>query len=148
MAHFPKVLLRALPVWLSAAWAMGLTYLGFFVVPMLFAHMPSPPLAGAMAGNLFGVQTWISVILALALLLLVRKSSDGQEGNTAGGYSALVLAGAVMALLVEFGATPHILAHDNLPMWHGIASALYLGQWICALLAFAHNARHMNQPRP
>ncbi|MCI4441379.1 MAG: hypothetical protein JHC36_09260 [Tibeticola sp.] len=28
---------------------------------------------------------------------------------------------------------PHILARDNLPLWHGLGSLLYLGQWLCAL---------------
>ena len=151
MARTGPTWLKTLPVWLSAAWAMGLSTLGLFVVPMLFAHLPSPAIAGAMAGQLFGVQTWISVILVVALLLLARRNAPDtadqatDEGREAvppvGGYSAFLLAGGLMALLVQFGATPHILAHDNLPFWHGVASALYLGQWICALMAFAKNVR-------
>ena len=151
MARNDSTWLKILPVWLSAAWVMGLTTLGFFVVPMLFAHLPSPAIAGAMAGQLFGVQTWISVVLVVILLLLARRRAletvallpeDRPEaGTSGGGYSAVLLAGGLMALLVQFGATPHILARDNLPFWHGVASALYFGQWICALMAFAKNAR-------
>jgi len=48
----------------------------------------------------------------------------------------LALAGALLALLVEFGVAPHIVARDNLALWHGLGSAMYLAQWLCALLLF------------
>jgi hypothetical protein len=48
----------------------------------------------------------------------------------------LTLAGALLALLVEFGVSPHIVARDNLALWHGLGSAMYFAQWVCALLVF------------
>ncbi|MEY2861401.1 MAG: hypothetical protein RL392_1859, partial [Pseudomonadota bacterium] len=51
--------MQTLPLWLAAAWFGSLTTLGFFVVPMLFMHLPTPAMAGAMAAKLFTAQTWI-----------------------------------------------------------------------------------------
>ena len=48
----------------------------------------------------------------------------------------LALAGALLTLLVEFGVSPHIVARENLKFWHGIGSAMYFAQWLCAVLAF------------
>ena len=56
----------------------------------------------------------------------------------------LALAGALLALLAEFGVSPHIVARDNLALWHGLGTAMYVVQWICALLVFGKlaNAGH------
>ena len=59
--------MRSVPVWIAAVWWGSLTTLGFFVVPMLFAHLPTPAMAGAMAAKLFTVQTAISVISGMVL---------------------------------------------------------------------------------
>jgi len=56
--------LRSLSLWLAAAWAMSLTTLGCFVVPMLFSRLPTKAMAGGMAAQLFTVQTGISVVCA------------------------------------------------------------------------------------
>ncbi len=128
--------LRSLPLWFSAAWAMGLTSLGFFVVPMLFMHLPTPAIAGAMAGRLFSVQTTISTVCALALVVLVRTPRLAFSNATGGPIAALALAGALMALLVEFAVSPHIIARENLALWHGLGTGLYFLQWLCAMLCF------------
>ena len=78
------------PVWVAALWWGSLTTLGFAVVPLLFAYLPSPALAGML-----------------------------------------------LALLVEFAVAPRILARENLRLWHGVGSAMYLLQWICAAVTFA-----------
>jgi hypothetical protein len=41
--------------------------------------------------------------------------------------------GLSFAAISEWVVAPHILARDNLPLWHGLGSLLYLGQWLCAL---------------
>ena len=129
-------ILRSLPLWFSAAWAMGLTNLGFFVVPMLFVHLPTPAIAGAMAGKLFSAQTLISAACALALAVLVRTRRLAFADATGRPIAALALAGALMALLVDFAVSPHIIARDNLALWHGVGTGLYFLQWLCAVLCF------------
>jgi hypothetical protein len=129
--------MRTLPLWLSAAWAMSLSTLGLFVVPMLFANLPSPAIAGAMAAKLFAAQTGISVVCALLLLLTFRSERRWVPSPVAQSATLYVLLGAVLALLVEFGVSPRIIARDNLALWHAVGSAMYLLQWVCALVVFA-----------
>lgn len=128
--------LRTLPLWVAAVWAGSLTTLGFFVVPMLFAHLPTAAQAGAMAGKLFSVQTTISVGCALLLLGMLRSPQFEVSASLKPVLLMLVLAGAVLSLLVEFGVSPHIIARDNLALWHRVGTAMYATQWLCALAVF------------
>jgi hypothetical protein len=128
--------LRTAPLWLSAAWVMSLSTLGFFVVPMLFAQMPLPALAGNMAAKLFSAQTGVSVACALLLVVVLRSDKHAAPAHMAPAVTLLALAGALLALLVEFGVSPRIVARDNLRLWHAVGSAMYFAQWLCALLAF------------
>lgn len=129
-------LLRFAPVWLAAAWAMSLTTLGFFVVPMLFANLPTPAMAGGMAAKLFSAQTGISVVCSLVLVVLLRSDKHVTPAHLVPSVTMMALAGALLAMLVEFGVSPHIVARDNLKLWHGVGSAMYFAQWLCALLTF------------
>ncbi len=133
--------MRTLPLWVAAAWAGSLTTLGFFVVPMLFAHLPTPAMAGAMAAKLFSAQTWISVGCALLLLAFFRSNKPLAPVDTAQAAILFVVVGALLALLVEFGVAPHIVARDNLALWHRVGSAMYFAQWLCALVVFGKLAR-------
>ena len=140
MAMRVQAALAALPVWIAALWAMGLSTLGLFVVPMLFAHLPTPAIAGNMAAQLFSAQTAISTVCALLLLLLFRSQRGLVSQSLAQRCTPWVLAGALLALLVEFGVSPHIVARENLALWHGLGSAMYLVQWLCALTVFGRLA--------
>ena len=128
--------MKSLPLWLAAAWAMSLTTLGFFVVPMLFKNLPTPAMAGGMAAKLFAAQTGVSVVCALLLLMTFRSEKLAPAARVIPSCTLLALAGALLAMLVEFGVSPRIVARDNLALWHGVGTAMYLVQWVCALLVF------------
>jgi hypothetical protein len=128
--------LRTLPLWLAAAWWGSLSTLGFFVVPMLFVHLPSPALAGTMAAHLFSAQTAISTVCGLVILLVFRSNRPLTPADTAQAATLFVVAGVLLALLVEFGVSPHIVARDNLALWHRVGMGMYLAQWTCAALVF------------
>jgi hypothetical protein len=120
----------------AALWWGSLTALGFVVVPMLFTHLGSPAAAGAMAAKLFAAQTWISSGCAL-LMLMVFKQKDGiAQAVPARTAMKFIVAGMLLALLVEFGVAPRIVSAradgGNLRLWHGLGSAMLLGQWLCA----------------
>jgi hypothetical protein len=134
--------MRALPVWVAAAWWGSLTTLGFFVVPMLFVHLPSPAMAGAMAARLFSIQTAVSTVCGLLLLLTFRSKRVLTPVDTAQAATLFVVAGVLLALLVEFGVAPRIVARDNLALWHKVGSAMYLAQWMCATVVFGKLAKH------
>ena len=44
----------------------------------------------------------------------------------------LILGGMLLALLLQFGVAPRIVARDNLALWHGVGTLMYAVQWLCA----------------
>lgn len=120
----------------AALWWGSLTGLGFVVVPLLFKHMGSPAAAGAMAAKLFTAQTWLSVACATLMLLAFNKKDDPALAPYAAAAMKFIVAGLLLALLVEFGVAPRIVSvraeGGNLKLWHGLGSAMYLGQWLAA----------------
>lgn len=104
-------------------------------VPLLFAHLPSPALAGNMAARLFAAQTWLSVACCLSLLLLSRPRGSTVLAAWAGNSLVFILGGMLLALLVQFGVAPRIVARQDLRLWHSVGTAMYVAQWLCATLA-------------
>jgi Domain of unknown function (DUF4149) len=144
-----KNLTPKLTLFTAALWWGSLTTLGFFVVPMLFQHLPNKALAGNMAARLFEMQTWVSVGCGLVLLLILRpkrfenqldieNTSENDKNMPSAGvfiaYGAIlfVALGVLMSLLVAFGVSPRIVARENLMLWHAVGSVMYLAQWVCA----------------
>jgi len=87
---------------------------GLFVVPMLFANLPTPAIAGGMAARLFSAQTGISVVCSLVLVVFLRSDKHVTPVQIVPTITMLALAGALLALLAEFGVSPHIVARENL----------------------------------
>lgn len=123
----------------AALWWGSLTGLGFVVVPMLFANLGAPAVAGAMAAKLFTAQTWVSAGCAMLLLVVLNKKDDATLAPQAQAAMKFVVAGLLLALVVEFGIAPRIVSAraegGNLKLWHGLGTALYVVQWLCAGLA-------------
>jgi glucan phosphoethanolaminetransferase (alkaline phosphatase superfamily) len=123
---------QRLPLFAAALWWGSLTVIGFLVVPLLFANLATPAIAGGMAAKLFSAQTWVSLGCGLLLVLMSR----GREGSEIVPWAAPVLmfllGGMLLALLAEFGVAPRIVARENLKLWHSVGSAMYLLQWVCA----------------
>jgi Domain of unknown function (DUF4149) len=140
-------ILSKLTIFTAALWWGSLTTLGFFVVPMLFQHLPTKALAGNMAAQLFEVQTWVSVGCGLALLLMQfllqnpKRSNNDKNMPLAGVFIAssailFIAVGMLLSLLVAFGVSPRIVARENLMLWHAVGSLMYLAQWVCAGIVF------------
>ncbi len=135
-------LARTASLFSTALWWGSLTTLGFFVVPMLFAHLEAVQAAGRMAARLFAVQGYVSlgcgvVLLALHLRMPQAVLGRGDTLRTDPHHSGRaplvwVLLGLAASLLVQWVVSPYIVARDNLRLWHGVGSALYLAQWVCA----------------
>ena len=125
-----------LSILLAALWWGSLTGLGFVVVPMLFTHLPSPATAGAVAARLFTAQTWLSIGCALLLLLVLNKKDTPALARSTQAAIKFVVAGLLLAVLVEFGIAPRIVSAraegSSLRLWHGLGSAMYLAQWLAA----------------
>ena len=126
------MLTRRLPIFAAALWWGSLTAVGFLVVALLFASLPTPAMAGNMAAKLFAAQTWVSTVCAMLLLLLSRSKKTGALVDWAPTALMFIAGGLLLALLNEFAVAPRIVARENLKLWHAIGSSIYLLQWLCA----------------
>ncbi len=123
-------------LFLAAFWWGSLSAVGFMVVPLLFSNMDTPAEAGRIAGVLFNAQTWVCIVCGLGLVLVARRQLQDDtlfsRESVKAQPSGWVITGMLSALVLEFVASPHIIAREDLAFWHSVASALYLLQWICA----------------
>jgi hypothetical protein len=129
-------MLRSWPLWVAALWWGSLTTVGFWVVPLLFKHLPTPAMAGAMAAQLFTAQTWVGLVCGWLLLLAARGKQDADQpqalAEAAKSALLFIAAGMLLAALSEFAVAPRIVARENLKLWHAVGSGMYLLQWVCA----------------
>ncbi|OUM01103.1 DUF4149 domain-containing protein [Variovorax sp. JS1663] len=116
----------------AALWWGSLTTIGFLVVPMLFAQLGNPAIAGNFAGRLFSAQSWVALACGLALLTYFRSKIHEHVDTATRVAIGWILVALLLALLQEYAVAPRILARDNLRLWHSLGSAMYLGQWLCA----------------
>jgi hypothetical protein len=130
-----------LPAFLAALWWGSLGAIGFMAVPLLFAHLPTPAIAGNMAAKLFAAQTWLSVACCMLLLLVSRPKGDVTLYPWARAATVFIVAGLLLALLVQFGVSPRIVARQDLKLWHGVGTLMYSLQWVCALVTLWHTLR-------
>lgn len=128
--------MHRLPPLIAALWWASLATTGFLVVPLLFANLPTPALAGQMAARLFSAQTWVGVVCGLLLLLFSRSKKAGASASAIQGAMIFILGGMLLALLAEFAVAPRIMARENLKLWHSLGSGMYLLQWLCAGTVF------------
>lgn len=125
-------LARRLPAFAAALWWGSLTAVGFITVPLLFAHLPTPAMAGQMAAKLFTAQTWVSLGCGFLLILLARGKDPQPRMDWGQGALVFIAGGLLLALLAEFAVAPRIVARENLKLWHSVGSGMYLLQWVCA----------------
>jgi uncharacterized membrane protein len=111
------------PILAAALWWGSLTAIGFVAIPLLFANLATPAIAGQMAAKLFTAQAWISILCGLMVLIAQRRPNP------------LVLVGLLLALLGEFAVAPRIVARQDLALWHTVGTVFYGLQWLCALVA-------------
>ena len=121
---------------LAALWWGSLTALCFVIVPMLFSHLPSPAAAGQLAAKLFTAQAWLSIACAMFLMLIYNQKEIENQVIRAQAAIKFIVTGLLLVVLVEFGLSPRIVSAGadggNLRMLHGLGSAMYFGQWLCA----------------
>jgi hypothetical protein len=132
---------RTLSLFAIALWWGSLTTLGFFVVPMLFTHLDTAQAAGRMAARLFDVQTYVSLACAALLVALYARHPRDVVGSYSRWALVWIVLGAGLSMAVQWLVAPHIVARENLKLWHGLGSAMYLVQWGCATALLYLRAR-------
>lgn len=139
-------MLSRLPAFLAALWWGSLTTIGLLVVPLLFAHLPTPAMAGGMAARLFAAQTWVTVVCCVLLLLISRPKGEVAQYPWAQAAMVFIVGGLLLALLVQFGVAPRIVARQDLRLWHSVGSVMYVLQWCCALVVLWRTLRATPAP--
>lgn len=143
--------MQRLAVLTAALWWGGISGLSFVAVPTLFASLGSPAVAGPVAAQLFSLQCWGSLGLGLVLLLIFRRQRTAGHFPLVGETvdparlqfmkrvlvtMGFVLGAMLLALLQEFVVAQKIVTAratgGDLRLWHGLGSAMVLGQWLCA----------------
>lgn len=127
-----------IPLLAAALWWGSLSTVGLLVVPLLFAHLPSPAMAGGMAAQLFAAQTWVSVGCTLLLLLVSRPKGFVAQYQWAQAAMIFIVSGMLLALLSQYGVAPRIVARQDLRLWHSVGSVMFALQWVCALVVLLH----------
>ncbi|GAB4213863.1 MAG: hypothetical protein Fur007_08920 [Rhodoferax sp.] len=125
----------------AALWWGGLTAVGFGAVPLLFLHLPSAALAGQTAAHLFSALNVMAVLCGLVLLAIFRTNRPLGQSEYAVATHFLIVGGMLLALLLELGVAPRIVARQDLRLWHSVGTALYAVQWLCALAVLRRSAR-------
>ena len=121
-----------LPVFVTALWWSSLSVIGFVAVPLVFMRIPQKMLAGYVAAGLFEAQAYISIACCALLLVLSKKNHSATIVPWARDALIFVILGMLLAFLLQFGVAPRVIAYHGVRLWHNIATALYVGQWLCA----------------
>lgn len=125
------MLLRRLPLMLAALWWGGISALSFLAVPLLFAQLGSPAVAGPVAAKVFSLQCWAGIVIGGLMLVLLKRGQPTPEAFTTLGLVCLAL---LLALLQEFGVAQKIVtaraSGGDLRLWHSVGSLMVLGQWL------------------
>ena len=122
------------PLFAAALWWGSLTAIGFIAVPLLFSHLPVSS-AGYMAARLFTAQSWISIAGGL-LLLITARSDEPARMDWGQGALGFVIAGLLLAVLLEYTVAPKIVTRQDPAFWHSLGTVFYGAQWVCAVVVF------------
>lgn len=121
---------------LAALWWGGISGIAFVAVPVLFAQLGSPAVAGPVAAWLFAFVCKLSVVVGCVLLLCyAQKRPLRLDKKTRAALFLMVL--AVLAAVLQDTVVANLIVTaratgGNLKLWHGLGSVLVLLQWLAA----------------
>jgi hypothetical protein len=125
MSAAQRVGAALLALWVGSLWSLAL-----WVAPTLFYAQPDKHLAGVLAAQLFGIETY------LGLGLGVLAFCAGRTRQFAAGFAAVALLAvnewAVKPLMTRAHVQGAALGL-GFGAWHGVAALLYLGACLAAL---------------
>ncbi len=127
---------------IATLWVGSLWTIGYLVAPTLFSMLSDRVLAGTIAGKLFQIEAWLSVLSGITLMVLISFSSD-QNRNASKRLIWLVVAMLACTLIGYFSVHPFMAAlreaagpggvmdsgaRTQFGILHGVSSAFYLIQ--------------------
>ena len=136
------MLLQRTRLLIATFWVGSLWTIGYLVAPTLFATLADRSLAGTIAGSLFRIEAWVSVVCGLTLLTILWCTAPEAGANRL-TLLRLVLSMLVCTLIGYFGLQPFMAsiretsaaaggmssdAKMQFGALHGAASAIFLLQ--------------------
>jgi hypothetical protein len=134
LAAFERVLLT---LWVGGLWVSG-----FIVAPLLFAGLESRALAGALAGNLFSIMSYIGLACGTLLLAFAWLRRKHQATRWSLWVIMMMLA---LVILGEFVLAPMItqlrsaglVDTPRFGQLHGLAAVLFVSNCVLGLVLVA-----------
>ena len=120
----------------AALWWGSFTALAGVAVPVLFAQLGNPALAGPVAAWLFSFLCKLTWVCG-GLLILYFYRNKPLSLDDKGFYAIYFVGLAMLAAAVQDGLVAHLIvtaraSGGNLKLWHGLGSGLVLVQWVAA----------------
>lgn len=102
-------MLRA-QVLVATLWVGSLWTISYIVAPTLFAMLPEKALAGTIAGELFRIQAWLSIVCAAVLMSVLIFGHAGDGSRHGKILLSIVSAMLICTLIGYFGLQPEMAA--------------------------------------
>lgn len=133
---------------LATLWVGSLWTIGYIVAPALFANLEDRTLAGTLAGRMFHIEAWVSIVCAVLLAILVACA--GAAFDKRQRKHILILIGVMLSctLASHFGIQPYMAElramagpggvmtsglQAQFGKLHGASSAIYMLQSVLGL---------------
>jgi hypothetical protein len=119
-------------IWVGALWSIG-----YVVAPTLFSQLDSAT-AGRVAGELFTIVAWLSMVCGVLLFVALRKRTRSNSSTILKRRLVplmMTLIGVsewIVRPMMEAARLPDGAPGDGFGLWHGVSALLYL---IASLLA-------------
>jgi hypothetical protein len=135
-------MLRA-QILIATLWVGSLWTIGYLVAPTLFSVLPDKVLAGTIAGQLFRIEAWLSVVSATALIALLNFGNTDDRLKQRKFLLVITCAMLVCTLIGYFGLQPFMAglreaagpggimdsdAKTKFGILHGLSAGIYLIQ--------------------
>lgn len=134
---------------LATLWVGSLWTIGYIVAPTLFATLEDRSLAGTLAGRLFHIEAWVTIVCAVLLAVLMARAGAAFEARQR--RQILIVIGVMLlcTLVSHFGIQPYMAAlraavapgavmpadvQASFGRLHGISSAIYMVQSVLGLV--------------
>lgn len=152
-----RLRLLVIAFWCGMTWSIG-----YIVAPVLFNLLAGKTLAGDIAGALFRLQAWLSILIGFALLAMAMfvpaPPGEARQSTLEQTDVRIVIAMMVCTLIGYFALQPlmsvlraTIAAHADLPggvpiarqfaVVHGVSAAFYLGHSLLGAWLVTRQAR-------
>ncbi len=124
-------------LWIGAIWTTG-----YIVAPSLFEHLDDRATAGRVAGELFTLVTWLSIVCGGLLLLAMIRLQGGRQRRLRATLivsimSLLAIAEWLVRPMMEAARLPDGTPGEGFAALHGVSAALYLAASLAGVFLVA-----------